>query len=178
MAPGVIDARRCLAWLVQAPGSIPREFREAVGDRVYGCDECQEVCPPNRLAERRSPAPPAAGDDVATVDLLEWLRLPDADLLARHRHWYIADRDPHNLRRNALVALGNVGDPADPRVRAALREALGSPDPMLRGHAVWAGARLGLRDLLPSHDPDPTVAEEIEWAQRLLLSSGARELTR
>ena len=48
VAPGVVDARRCLAWLVQAPGSIPEDFRPAIGDRMYGCDDCQEVCPPNR----------------------------------------------------------------------------------------------------------------------------------
>ena len=52
VAPGVVDARRCLAWLVQQPGSFPVEYREALGDRIYGCDDCQEVCPPNRRAER------------------------------------------------------------------------------------------------------------------------------
>ncbi len=51
--PGVVDARRCLAWLVQAPGSFPEEYRKALGDRLYGCDECQQVCPVNRLADRR-----------------------------------------------------------------------------------------------------------------------------
>ena len=51
VAPGIVDARRCLAWLVQADGDFPLEFREALGDRIYGCDDCQEVCPPNRLAE-------------------------------------------------------------------------------------------------------------------------------
>src|SRR5205807_8136934 len=50
VAPGVLDARRCLAHLVQAPGAFPVEFREALGDRLYGCDDCQEVCPPNRAA--------------------------------------------------------------------------------------------------------------------------------
>ena len=50
VAPGVVDARRCIAWLVQSDGMIPAELREAIGDRLYGCDECQEVCPPNRLS--------------------------------------------------------------------------------------------------------------------------------
>src|SRR4051812_12492912 len=52
VAPGVIDARRCLAWLLEAPGSFPIEHRRALGDRIYGCDECQEVCPPNRTVAR------------------------------------------------------------------------------------------------------------------------------
>ena len=54
VAPGVLDARRCLAWLVQAPGSFPEEYRQALGDRIYGCDECQQVCPINRVADRRT----------------------------------------------------------------------------------------------------------------------------
>jgi len=52
-APGVLDARRCLAWVLQAPGSIPTELREAIGDRIYGCDDCQECCPVNQVAVRR-----------------------------------------------------------------------------------------------------------------------------
>ena len=52
-APGVVDARRCLSWLLQAEGSFPLEHRAALGDRIYGCDECQEVCPPNRRAPER-----------------------------------------------------------------------------------------------------------------------------
>jgi epoxyqueuosine reductase len=59
VAPGVVDARRCLAWLAQRPGDFPDEFLEALGDRIYGCDDCQEVCPPNRTLDRREP-PPAA----------------------------------------------------------------------------------------------------------------------
>ena len=58
VAPGVLDARRCLAWLVQAPGSFPEQYRRALGDRIYGCDECQQVCPINRVADRRDPPPP------------------------------------------------------------------------------------------------------------------------
>ncbi len=56
IAPGVLDARRCLAWLVQAPGVFPAEYRVALGDRIYGCDECQEVCPVNRGPPSRGPA--------------------------------------------------------------------------------------------------------------------------
>ena len=161
VAPGVIDAGRCLAWLVQAPGVIPRQFRAALGDRVYGCDDCQEVCPPNRIHDRREPPSPPDEGDVATVDLLEWLELSDAELMARHGRWYIAERDPRHLRRNAIVALGNVGRADDPRVVEALRGAVQSSDALLRSHGVWALGRLGLGALVPAHDDDPTVAEEI-----------------
>ena len=117
VAPGVVDARRCLAWLVQAEGNFPVELRASLGDRIYGCDDCQEVCPPNRLTERRdepAPTPPGRGRGLgrdrpeAWVPLLDLLAADDATLLARHGRWYIPRRDPRYLRRNALVALGNV----------------------------------------------------------------------
>jgi epoxyqueuosine reductase len=154
VAPGVVDARRCLAWLVQQPGSFPVEYRAALGDRIYGCDDCQEVCPPNRRAERdgRLPGHDLGAEVQAWVPLLELLAASDAELLERHGRWYIAGRDPRWLRRNALVALGNVGDGTDPDVAAALRRALAGPDAMLREHAAWAADRLGRADLL---DPVP-----------------------
>ena len=148
VAPGVLDARRCLAHLLQAPGDFPLEFRAALGDRLYGCDDCQEVCPPNRLEDRRHPPPPAADGDEAWVPVLEVLAASDDELLARHGRWYIPRRQPRYLRRNALVVLGNVGDGGDPDVEAALRRALSDPDPMLRSHAAWAAARLGRPDLV------------------------------
>lgn len=139
VAPGVVDARRCLAWIVQAPGSIPDEYRVALGDRVYGCDDCQEVCPPNRHAVGNGSAPNADG---AWVDLLDLLAADDATLLERHGRWYIAERDPRHLRRNALVALGNIGDPADPNVAAALGRFAECDDEMLAEHARWAQDRV------------------------------------
>ena len=150
VAPGVVDARRCLAWLVQQGGSFPMAYREALGDRIYGCDDCQEVCPPNAHARRRGrlPAHPDDTEPRPWVPLLELLAASDAELLERHGRWYIAGRDPRWLRRNALVALGNVGDGHDPAVEAALRGALGGTDEMLREHAGWAAARLGRGDLL------------------------------
>ena len=155
---GVIDARRCLAWLVQAPGAIPREFREALGGRLYGCDECQEVCPvgrPERVAEGRV-------DHGADVEASAVLDATDDELLDRFGRWYIADRDPRYLRRNALVALGNTGSPEDPGVERRMRRALADPDPLIRSHAVWAAGRLGRIDLLAGVDDSaPEVAEEL-----------------
>lgn len=144
VAPGAVDARRCLAWLVQAPGEFPLEHREALHDRIYGCDDCQEVCPPNRLAPEAQPA----GPEEAWVPLVELLASDDAALLARFGRWYLAGRDPRWLRRNALVALGNVGDPDDPAVVGALARVLAGDDDLLRSHAVWAAERLGRADLV------------------------------
>jgi epoxyqueuosine reductase len=144
VAPGVVDARRCLAWLVEAPGSFPVEFREALGDRIYGCDECQEVCPPNRVVDRRAPAPDVEPGAQSEVDLVELLALDDDTLLARYGRWYIAGRDPRFVRRNALVALGNIGDPPSADVVATVRAYRECDDDLLREHAEWAAARLGI----------------------------------
>ncbi|HYI61795.1 MAG TPA: tRNA epoxyqueuosine(34) reductase QueG [Acidimicrobiales bacterium] len=171
VAPGVVDARRCLAWVVQAPGAVPRELRAPLGDRIYGCDDCQDVCPPNRVELRRhrsdgAPVPEPASRDRGEgpwVGLLDLLALDDDTLLARHGRWYIAERDPRHLRRNALVALGNVADPDDPEVAAALERVLAGPDDLLAAHAAWAARRLGRDDLLAALGPDrgPEVRAEL-----------------
>jgi epoxyqueuosine reductase len=167
VAPGVVDARRCLAWLVQAEGPFPSEHREALGDRLYGCDDCQEVCPPSRLP-RAMPgrAGRAAADDGPGdwVDVVELLGADDADLMARYGRWYVPRRDPRYLRRNALVVLGNTGHGDDPAVASALVRALGDRDALVRSHAVWAARRLGRADLLLGfeRDPDPAVQAELE----------------
>lgn len=154
VASGVVDARRCLAWTVQAPGAIPVEQRVALGGRLYGCDDCQEVCPPNRSADRRVPPVTADPVDAAWVDLVDLLAADDAELLQRHGRWYVPHRDPAYLRRNALVALGNVGDPHDPTVRSAVARYVdagpvsgdgGGLDELLAEHARWASGRLDER---------------------------------
>ncbi len=158
--PGVIDARRCLAWLVQAEGIFPIEYRAALGDRIYGCDDCQDVCPPNKIRRRR---PSPAGADEAWVDVLSVLDADDDTLLARLGRWYIPNRDPDYLRRNALLVLANVADPT-PAVVAVVRRYLIHPSALLRAHAVWAARQLGID--LPAgiaHDPDERV--RIEAAQ-------------
>ena len=157
--PGVVDARRCLAWLVQAPGSIPREFRAALGGRLYGCDDCQEVCPvgrPDRMAD-------GTDDPAADVEAVWVLRAKDDDLMDRFGQWYIADRDPTYLRRNALVALGNTAAGDDPAVAGLLEAYLTSDNSILRSHAVWAADRLGRLDLLDGLEAgrDLLVAEEL-----------------
>lgn len=147
VAPGVVDARRCLAWLVQQPGEFPVEHRQALGDRLYGCDDCQEVCPPTlRLGERhRIDLDGQAADAVqAWVDVLDLLDATDDQLIERHGRWYLADRDPRWWRRNALIVLGNTGDAADPRTLRTLERYRADPDPILAEHATWATHQLGL----------------------------------
>ena len=155
VAPGVLDARRCLAWLVQAPGVFPVEYRVALGDRMYGCDVCQDACPAIRRAARTDPPGDAGPDAEPAVDVLWVLGAGDDELLDRLGRWYIPRREPRHLRRNALLVLGNVADPDDPDVEAALRRALADPDALVRAHAVWAAARLGRRELLVAVAGDP-----------------------
>ena len=157
-APGVIDARRCLSWLLQAEGVFPFEYRVALGDRIYGCDECQEVCPPNRRAPIRAPG----GQEMPWAPLLSLLDADDAVVLAYAHRWYIWRREVRYVRRNALVVLGNVGMGDDPEVAAVLARYLAHPDGLLRAHAVWAAGRLGREDLLMGldQDPDPLVQAE------------------
>jgi epoxyqueuosine reductase len=142
VAPGVVDARRCLAWMVQAEGSFPVEHRVALGGRIYGCDDCQEVCPPSRRGPEGSEEVASTG---AWVDLLDLLEASDEELLARHGRWYVPRRDPRYLRRNALVALGNVAEPGDPAVLGRLTAVAGGDDDLLAEHAAWALARLDVR---------------------------------
>jgi epoxyqueuosine reductase len=161
---GHLDAGKCLAWLVQAPGIFPSEYRVALHDRMYGCDDCQEACPVNRLASRKDPPPAADPHAQVTVDVLDILNTSTAELLERFGRWYIAKRDPAYLRRNALIVLGNIGDPDDPEIRTAIDRATTHREPIIRAHAVWAAARLGYHDLIPTSDSDPRVQHEIDAA--------------
>lgn len=144
--PGVVDATRCLSWLLQIDGDFPEAYREALGDRLYGCDDCQEVCPPNRRLELDDGGalPPAEEGSRAVVDVVDLLAADDATLLERHGRWYLPRRDPDHLRRNALVVLGNSGAGDDPRVAATVERYRRHPNPVLRRHADWAAQRLGL----------------------------------
>ena len=171
VADGVIDARRCLAWLVQKSGIFPREFRVALGDRLYGCDDCQTSCPPTVRLHSRHHAriAPVAGPG-AFVDVIELLNSSNESLLEKYGSWYLAERDPRWLRRNALIILGNiapvnnsaVNNSVMSPVEQVLRRYLGDIDPMLRLHAVWAAVRLGRRDLVESLavDADESVRDE------------------
>ncbi len=151
--PGVVDAGRCLAWQLQKPGTFPVHLREALGDRIYGCDDCQEVCPPTVHLGHREPSPEAGGGAAvgveSVVDVVAMLDASDDEVIARWGRWYLAGRDPRWLRRNALVVLGNVladgtGTPAQrARAGAVLDRYARGDDEVLREHARWAASRAG-----------------------------------
>jgi epoxyqueuosine reductase len=151
IAPGVVDANRCLAWLLQQPGTFPHQYREALGDRLYGCDDCQEVCPPTvRLGHRRTVH--LGTRAAAWVEAIELLHATNDELIARHGSWYLANRDPRWWRRNALIVVGNSGDTSDPRVAVTLQRYRGSDDEILAETADWASRRLGLIPSGPDTD--------------------------
>ncbi len=170
--PGVVDARRCLSWLLQKPGSIAPHWREAIGDRLYGCDECQDSCPPTVRFGRRPElhVEPSA----AFVDVVALLRATDDEVLERWGRRYLADRDPRWARRNALVVLGNTPAAAgDPDAVAVLRAYLEHPDETLREHAAWAARapRCDVKHLLVTNDFPPKIGgiQSLlwEWWRRL-----------
>jgi epoxyqueuosine reductase len=139
--PGVVDARRCLAWLVQKPGDFPEEFRRALADRIYGCDDCQEVCPPNRTADRHHAPAPAEPASEPWIPVEQLLRGSDAELLSRHGRFYLPERDPNILRRNALLVWGNLAaehrtDPSG--LRSDVESYVDHDDPAVANAARWA----------------------------------------
>jgi epoxyqueuosine reductase len=144
IAPGVIDGNRCLSWVMQKPGSVPLEFREVIGDRIYGCDDCQDVCPISvRLGPRHSI--PLTEDVKAWVSALDLLDKTDEWIEDRYGQWYVANRDFLVLRRNALIVVGNVGDPADRRVAATVERYCQHTNQILVEHAAWAADRIESR---------------------------------
>jgi epoxyqueuosine reductase len=137
--PGVLDATRCLSYWTQAPGSIPEEYRKPLGTQVYGCDICQDVCPWNRGVEKRRDGEPLPAGAEPVVSLVEWLTASDEDLRNGYERLYFPRNDPRYLRRNALVAAGNSGDP---ELAPAVARYADDDDPMLREHAEWAFEQL------------------------------------
>jgi len=138
---GVLDVNRCLSYWTQSRHSIPEPVRVALGDRVYGCDICQDVCPWNRGVEKRRAGVTADAAE-PHVSLVDWLEAEDADLRVRYERLFVPRNDPRYLRRNALVALGN-GDVPDQETLSVIEDYASSEDELLREHAEWALARLG-----------------------------------
>jgi len=154
---GVIDANKCLSWLLQKPGIFDREYRVALHDRIYGCDDCQTVCPPTR----RTVLSESTEQLQSVVEVLSWLSMDDETLNASCQRWYVHKRDMTWIRRNLLVVLGNVADPGNPDVVDAIRKYISHSRSELRAHAVWAAARLGLSGLINHEDSDPMVHDEL-----------------
>jgi epoxyqueuosine reductase len=137
--PGTLDATRCLSYWTQSSDTTPMEYRAPLEDRVYGCDICQDVCPWNRGVEKRRAEEPVRGE--ASVSLADWLTEDGDTLRERYERLYVPRNDPRYLRRNAIVAAGNVGG----------REHLDaldrfSGDELLAPYAEWARARIEERD--------------------------------
>jgi epoxyqueuosine reductase len=140
--PGVLDATRCIAYWTQTPGEMPDDVMDAMEDRVYGCDICQDVCPWNRGVEKRRVGEPLPDGASPTVALVDWLERDGTELVEELDRLFVPRNDPRWLRRNALVALGNVGGPGDERLAAPFAD---DDEPSLRSASARATARIAER---------------------------------
>ncbi|KRB20595.1 MULTISPECIES: tRNA epoxyqueuosine(34) reductase QueG [Mesorhizobium] len=139
-APYRLDARRCISYLtIENKGPIPHEFREKIGNRIYGCDDCLAACPWNKFAQVASEAKLAARDDLREPPLAELLQLDDAAFRAFFSGSPIKRIGRDRFIRNVLIAAGNSGDAGLP---GPVRALLGDASPLVRGAAIWALARL------------------------------------
>jgi epoxyqueuosine reductase len=143
VAPGVLDNRRCISfWTIEHRGVIPLDIRPLIGDWIFGCDLCQDVCPVN--ARPAAPDPSAVTAFGALLEarprLEELLTLDDAAFRHRFRESALWRTRRAGLLRNVCVALGNIADRGSV---PALAGALDDPEPLVRGHAAWALGRLG-----------------------------------
>jgi epoxyqueuosine reductase len=145
-APRQLDARRCISYLtIELKDEIPVELREGIGDRIYGCDVCQEVCPWNvrfaRYLAYESTLAPRASVSARDARALarEILGMNEPEFNAAYKDSPMKRAKLRGLKRNAAVVLGNVGTPEDV---PALQRTLDDPEPLVREHAAWALARL------------------------------------
>jgi epoxyqueuosine reductase len=164
-APYQLDARRCIAYLtIEHKGHIPAEFREAIGNRVFGCDDCLAVCPWNKFADAARQARLQALDGASAPPLADLLALDDAAFRKRFAGTPVKRTGRDRVLRNALIAAGNSGDMSlVPLVRRLLDDA----SPLVRAMAVWALQRLvsetawlGARACHVSHETDTAVRAE------------------
>ena len=158
-SPYTLDARRCISYLtIEHKGQIPLEFRAAMGNRIYGCDDCIAVCPWNKFAETAREAAFVAREDLTLPLLSELAELDDAGFRARFSGSPIKRTGRDRFVRNVLVALGNSGS-AD--ALATVEALLGDDSPLVRGAAVWAFRKLGGEPGdRPARETDPDVLSE------------------
>ena len=167
--PHVLDAARCISYLtIELRGPIPRHLRPQIGDRVFGCDVCQEVCPWNRkVATTFCHTAPCSAHVRLSLPLHELFELTDQTFRARFRRTVFWRAGRAGLLRNAAIVLGNQAS-SDSYDTLAL--ALRDPEPLIRGAAAWALGRLGTAAAIETLkkrrriDPDSTVRDEIENA--------------
>ncbi|MBX3481928.1 tRNA epoxyqueuosine(34) reductase QueG [Phenylobacterium sp.] len=139
-APFELDARRCISYLtIELKGPIPREFREALGNRVYGCDDCLAVCPWNKFAQAGREQKLAAREALKAPTLADLARLDDAAFRGLFRKSPVKRIGRDRFVRNVLYAIGNAGDAT---LATEAERLLDDPAPVVRGAAVWALSRL------------------------------------
>lgn len=172
VGPYVLDARKCISYLtIEHRGPIPVELREGIGDWLFGCDVCQDVCPWNRKAPPTRVSEFAPHPDMAAADAVELLSLTPEEFRTRFRLTPLARPKRAGLLRNATIVLGNRPDPL---TIPALIRALEDPEPLVRGGACWAlgrfsdpEARQALQRLRSIED-DPAVRQELDAALSLI----------
>lgn len=139
-APYQLDARRCISYLtIEHPGPIPAEFREAIGNRIYGCDDCLAACPWNKFAAAAREAKLIAREDLTNPALSDLLKLDDANFRKLFSGSPIKRIGRNRFLRNVLIAAGNSGDTD---LLDDVRKHLGDPDETVRSTAVWAFRKL------------------------------------
>ena len=159
-APYKLDARRCISYLtIESKGPIPREFRKAIGNRIYGCDDCLAVCPWNKFAQQGRETKLAARDDLRAPLLADLARLDDAGFRARFTKSPVKRIGRDRFVRNVLIAIGNSNDSA---LAAEAEQLLGDASPLVRGAAVWALSQLLEREAFEARAADAINAEPDE----------------
>jgi epoxyqueuosine reductase len=174
-APYQLDARRCISYLtIEHKGPIPQEFRAAIGNRIYGCDDCLAVCPWNKFASQGRETKLRARDDLAAPPLAELARLDDASFRSRFAGGPIKRIGRARFVRNVMIAIGNAGDRA---LVASAVERLDDESPLVRGAAIWALAQVLSRQELSclaserlGQEGDAAVIEE--WRDALAAPLG------
>jgi epoxyqueuosine reductase len=164
--PYRLDARRCISYLtIEHRGPIPREFRAAMGNRIYGCDDCLAVCPWNKFAVQGREAKLAAREELREPRLGELARLDDAQFRAMFAKTSIKRTGRDRFVRNVLIAIGNSGDHD---LAGEAERLLGDASPLVRGAAVWALSRLMPRDRLKDlQNVESDASVNDEWAAAL-----------
>ena len=167
VAPYVVDNRRCISYLtIEHKGAIPTELRASMGNWVFGCDICQEVCPVNRKAKATGD-PNFGRTDLSSIDLVALLDMTEEQFRHRFAGTPIMRAKRVGMQRNACVALGNSGDPS---AVPGLTRALTTAPPLVRAHAAWALGRIGgaaartALQLALDSEADPEVLSEIRPA--------------
>jgi epoxyqueuosine reductase len=139
-APYKLDARRCISYLtIENKGPIPREFRKAIGNRIYGCDDCLAVCPWNKFAQAGREAKLAARHELRAPGLADLVRLDDAAFRTLFAKSPVKRIGRDRFIRNVLIAIGNANEPA---LAAEAERLLDDHSPLVRGAAIWALAQL------------------------------------